>query len=555
MPLLFPIPYYYIVLLLVVLGAALPCRGQSESSAMTMSRSLERMALCYMQGQRDSALSVGLRLLPQAEAAADTAAQMNICLVCGLALREQNRDSDALEMFSRGAALGEACDATSSEGRRQLTANLLMNLANVCYDLDRRGECPGYARRAARIAMTLDQRDLHAMVLPYAGRLLLVTGHRHEAVPLLTKGLEAARHEGLADQQLLCLSMLAQAEDEEHQPAPADNHWLQQASSVLAQAADPFVVGTYHEVAGRIKMRAGRLGEASEDFAQIVPSGALDHVTDEDMKRIVGKVEAERQERDSLAEAYKQVQPLVGGYRRTIVWALTAVAVIVLAFAVYALWQRRQRRRGSERSRQQAEQRYMDGMERERRRMARELHDGVANDLLALQMRLDSEGLTPETMQQLNDSREQVRRVSHDLLPPEFELVSLSSALGSYAAKTDGVGGCRVSFVATPADDDTWRALAPRLALDAYRIAQEAVANALKHAAATTIAIGLHRKADGTVMLTVSDDGRNASQTADKQPTGIGTTTMRQRAAAMGGSLSVVSHAFGTTLSLTFHAK
>lgn len=607
----------------------MPCHGQEALDTVMMGRSLERLVQFFADRERDSVLSFSEHLLSLSVSARDTFSQLNICLVRGLTLRELNREVEAAEVFGRGAALGEAHLSNATEEERRLTALHLSNLANVCYDIDRKKECPTYARRAVRIAKTVHQRAVHAIVMPYAGRLLLLAGYRKEAVPILLDGLDAARASRVSDQQLICLSMLAKAEDEDSQPELADNQWLQQAAQVLPLASDPFARGTYYLVAGKIKFRAGKLHEAYEDYAQIVPSGALDHVSKEDMKRIVQKTETEEQLRDSLAEAYLQLtmthddkqgragedaaqkepdgaanyvtdeemkrivhsieskiqlrdslsdpnKQVASGDRSNKVWWVVAVAVILLFFAAYVLWQRRQLRRSRERSRRKAEQRYMDGMERERQRMARELHDGVANDLLALQMRLGSDGLTPETMQQLNDSREEVRRVSHDLLPPEFDVVTLCSALGSYATKTDGVGGCAVTFVATPADA-MWKTLEPRKALDAYRIAQEAVSNALKHAGATTIAIGLHWEEDDTVELTVSDDGQNGLQPSDiksggagctaqgssadepaeqdMQFAGIGTATMRQRAETMGGDLKLISHAYGTTLRLTFHAK
>ena len=533
---------YYILLLLTIPVSVSWSQTVAEDCLYD---ELSRFAALYMAGERDSALAVGRRLLPMAEAANDSVAQMNICLISGLILREQQREADALQVFGRGVALCGEHIMAASEARRQIAANLLCNLANVCYDLDCRGKCPDYARRAARIAMSTGQQDLHAMVLPYAGRLLLLTGHRVEALPLLERGIEAAHSLQLVDQQLLCASMLARAEDEAHQPAPGDNEWLSKAEELSAQATDPFVLGTYYQVVGKIQMRAGELRKAAESYAKIESTGALDHVSKDEMTRIVHKVDSDEQRRDSLAKAYEGVPSLVNGYRRVIVWTLAAVAVLFLAFAAYALWQRRQRRRREAQGRQKAEERFMEGMESERRRMAGELHDGVANDLLALQMKLESDGVTAETLEQLKESREGVRLVSHNLVPPEFDVITIDDALANYADKMDGVGGCQVCYTSSADDGKEWGSIAQRVALDIYRIAQEGVSNALKHSGATLVAIGLHWKHD-TIELTVSDNG--SQQSADSG--GIGMTTMRQRAEAAGGRIDFFAHAYGTTLRL-----
>lgn len=509
---------------------------------------LERFASLYMDGQADSALSLGLRLLPVAEEASDTIAIQNICLVNGLILRDQHHDKDAMAVFSRGASLCETPATTASAAKRQLAANLWCNLANVCYDQKKRQESHQAALKAVRLAETLDQGDLHAMVLPYAGRILLLTGDRDKAVPLLMKGLKAAQQLQLPDQQLLCTALLAQAEDEEHQPSPADNTWLQQSRQIASQATNPFVLGTYSQVSGKIYMRAGELGKAARMYGQIDSVGALDEYTKEEMKDIYNRMQANIVQRDSLATAYEQLSPLVGGYRRLIVLAAILVAVVLVCFGIYVLWQHSRRKRMAEQQRIHAEERYAEGQENERERLARELHDGVANDLLALQMKLDSDGLTPQAMGMLRRGQEQVRRMSHELLPPQFEYANLLQTIANYAAEQNGLYHRRVELQATPADAD-WAVVPPKTALEVYRIVQESVANAQKHAQATLISIGLQLTADKQLTVTVSDDGFPKAD--DQSSTGIGRITMQQRAAIIGGVLNFYRHKYGYTVKLT----
>ena len=546
------------MLLLVLPLSVVPSHGQPSGGLQIRDTALEQMARLFMDGKNDSALAVGQSLLPLAEAQSDTMAQLNICLVCGLALRELKQERKALDMFSRGVALCQPLATTVSVGRRQLTANLLINLANVCYDLKRRKDCARYARRAARVAMTVPQSDLHAMVLPYAGRLLLFTGSRKEAVGLLTKGLEASRHTNQPDQQLLCTALLALAEDEEHHTFPADNKWLHEAELLSGKASDPFCIGTYNHVAGKLHMRSGNLTEAAESFARIDSVGALSHVSKEELQHIYHRVKADEALRDSLATAYTtEVPSLVSGYRRQTVVAAVLLALLLLVFAAYALWQHRRRRRQQEQSQAMARTQYMEGLEHERQRLARELHDGVANDLLALQMKLSSEGLTESSLSQLKASREQVRVMSHELLPPEFAQVTLAEAVGSYAATWNANEGAiapgegapsRVELMLMPEDAD-WSAIPPSTALEVYRIVQEAVANAQKHARATLVSIGLRIDDGSRLTVTVSDDGQ--PKTDILPTTGIGQQTMRQRAAAIGAELKVYAHRYGHTVSLT----
>ena len=223
-------------------------------------------------------------------------------------------------------------------------------------------------------------------------------------------------------------------------------------------------------------------------------------------------------------------------------------AALLVIFVSYILWQNCTRKKKAQEAKRQADKRYLEGQESERTRLAKELHDGVSNQLLAVEMKLNTDGLTPQTMQLLNESREQVRRVSHELLPPEFEHNTLNQVMADYAEQLNGLIQCEVSYTSTPADTD-WTVIPPKIALNIYRIAQEAASNAMKHAGATTISIGLHIEGDNNIVLTVNDNGKKTSDQDDTK--GIGYRTMTQRAISIGGKLDIHKHKFGFTVKLT----
>lgn len=223
-------------------------------------------------------------------------------------------------------------------------------------------------------------------------------------------------------------------------------------------------------------------------------------------------------------------------------------SVVGLAFLLYIVWQRRRRRRTEQEAEQQAEARFREGQEEERSRLARELHDGVGNQLLAIEMKLrDEGGLSTKAIEMLSESRQQVRRVSHELLPPEFEHTTLDAVLRNYAEAMDGAGACAVSYSSTPAGAD-WSRLSQPMSLEVYRIVQEAVGNAMKHGMATTVSIGMHQNDDGQLTVIVSNDG--SCPTDGERPAGIGLRTMKQRAAAIGGTITFHQLPFGYVVKL-----
>ena len=93
--------------------------------------------------------------------------------------------------------------------------------------------------------------------------------------------------------------------------------------------------------------------------------------------------------------------------------------------------------------------RYIEGLEEECKYFAKELHDGIANDLLGLQMKIETsagKGNEQELASLVSKLRNNVRNISHELMPPEFEHLSLDQILDRYAAKLTENTGIEVSY-------------------------------------------------------------------------------------------------------------
>ena len=96
--------------------------------------------------------------------------------------------------------------------------------------------------------------------------------------------------------------------------------------------------------------------------------------------------------------------------------------------------------------------------------------------------------------------------------------------------------------------------IAPAAGLAVYRVAQEALTNVARHAHAHTVELGLRRADDGSVVLTVSDDGRGITRAAQSSSEGI--RGMRERAMLIGADLSITgTPARGTTVELSIPAR
>lgn len=186
--------------------------------------------------------------------------------------------------------------------------------------------------------------------------------------------------------------------------------------------------------------------------------------------------------------------------------------------------------------------------EDERRRIARELHDGINQEVAALAVELGmlgaEESATPEEIRkQVAELGERarivsdhVRRVSHQLHPAALETLGLSDALRSFAFNLRKQPGVRLESHV----EDAPAGLPLQKATCIYRVAQEAVHNAVQHAQAGSIGLSL-TVSESTLRLEVDDDGQGFDLVQARD--GIGLVGMQERARIAGGRLEIRSTA------------
>ena len=197
--------------------------------------------------------------------------------------------------------------------------------------------------------------------------------------------------------------------------------------------------------------------------------------------------------------------------------------------------------------------------EGERQRIARELHDEVGQTLTGVMLQVEGlAGVIPDELQvQLDELREtarhgteEVRRIARRLRPEALEELGLQSALAALAAAFGEQAQLRIERRLEPG-----LPLSEEQELVVYRIAQEALTNAARHAGATEVRLHLER-ADEGVILTVRDDGVGLPPGAFRSSHGI--RGMRERAMLIGAQLTIAAVPVGGTevkLSVPFEAR
>ena len=200
----------------------------------------------------------------------------------------------------------------------------------------------------------------------------------------------------------------------------------------------------------------------------------------------------------------------------------------------------------------------------ERRRIARELHDGVGQLLAAMTMNMavveaEVTSLSPAANKAFFENRafvEQIlkgiRTMSHLLHPPLLDESGLPSALICYVEEFSERSGIKVNLEVSPG----FQRFAPELETAVFRIVQESLGNIHRHSQSPTADIRV--TADHNCLsLEIRDAGRGIP--ADKQQqiklgirTGVGLRGMRERVTQMGGRLEIESHGKGTTILASF---
>ncbi len=234
------------------------------------------------------------------------------------------------------------------------------------------------------------------------------------------------------------------------------------------------------------------------------------------------------------------VQPIRGGDEvAELSGAFAAMAARVKAYAA--------ERAGLERE-------VLEASESERRRIGHELHDGLGQRLTAAALATSSlstalQSAAPESAaradeiaRQIREAIAETRALSHGLSPVGLESGGLAHALHALAESTRGGGRVRVVFEcpAPVAIPDAARAT------HLFRIAQEAVNNALKHAHPGEIRLGLEEREE-MLVLEIEDDGEGLPEQMPPRP-GIGLRVMRHRASLLGGTLEIAASQGGGTL-------
>ncbi|RPK08906.1 sensor histidine kinase [Priestia endophytica] len=194
--------------------------------------------------------------------------------------------------------------------------------------------------------------------------------------------------------------------------------------------------------------------------------------------------------------------------------------------------------------------RIIEAQEEERKRLSREIHDGPAQMLANVMMRSEliervyRERSPDEAMKEIRDLRKmvrsalyEVRRIIYDLRPMALDDLGLIPTLRKYISTVEDYneGKPQISFTSLGSD----KRMPPKLEVALFRLAQESITNAIKHADANYVTVKIE-VCDSQVILIVKDDGKGF-EVAEKKEQSFGIMGMKERVEILDGKLEINS--------------
>ncbi|WP_440427826.1 hypothetical protein [Prevotella merdae] len=522
--------------------------GEKANNMLILGRMADALPLCRQ------AISEGERI-------GNDEVLINQYSTCGIVYRRLGLADSAMWAYQHGI------EVSKRVGLKDYVANLYNNIAVMFVETDRLKEGISYAEEATRWATEAkDTVELFSALATKASALLKQNdykGARHTIVPhfdeILGTGstplalktaspmLQSCVKLGLIDEADSYLRKL-QPVMQKVEPASNGSLGILEIEAALMHAQHNYMgeLALWNRIETLCKTNQGvpqqrimwskaecmRLtGNTNEALRYMREAyNIADSTKNSDVNRQLSEfsVRYNTQQKELQIVKLNQEKATERARLMTIVLVL-AVTSMLLAFGIVLILYKR--RIANQRYELNLRRKYIEGLESERARLARELHDGVCNDLLGLQILMTTSD-KEQTIPILKDIMIGVRQISHDLMPPRFAHADIAKVAADYVTHYP-LANCKINFQAT--DTDRWQHIDQAKAFEIYRIVQELMGNIAKHANAHIINVSMTYEKWGQIVLEVENDG--AQPQLKDSTNGIGLYTTTDRVLGMNGEI------------------
>ncbi len=338
-------------------------------------------------------------------------------------------------------------------------------------------------------------------------------------------------------------------------------------TSYLQQALKLAIANNMPEIEAKVYEELALINERKQDFKTAYHYKALSIKLSDSLKseRLINRVnyletQFEFQKKNSeinvqKLEIVQQRNSIQRQQMNTNYAIATAILFLILTVAIWLFYKQRQKRKNQElialksEAQVNALESLIEGEEKERLRIAKELHDGVNGDLSAIKHKLNTllemnNTTIKEAVVMIDKSCEQVRAISHNLVPPALENFDLQTAAADYVTNMNAIHKSKISF-----DFIGIHLMLPKIIeVNIFRIIQELVTNSIKHSNANEIHVQLSSQ-DDNIQLSVDDDGVGFDVNT-KEGHGVGLSNIKNRVSFLNGEINISSSDLGTSVNI-----
>ncbi len=464
--------------------------------------------------------------------------------------RKMGHPEEALQHYARAEEILQ-----SSNDPIEL-ANVLSNTGGVYFDLGKLEVAATYFQRALAIDLQHQDRWGAAYNLHRLGVLHEEMGQLDSAAMYLVQALEIRRK--LGQKMEMAETMIATGSVWHANGHPARGIALIEEALVIAEDLRAFGTQTTgHWKLATLLHREGKMAAAYQHLASY--TRLRDSVLTQEKLRITSELSAkyETEVKDrQLAEVQVEItQANAKVQRQRILLQLGMAGFLALgafvAMLVWAFVERKKRHDQRLFQLQQAQElsalkNVMTGEEKERNRIARELHDGLSSLLAAIKLQFNavqqsSPGLLDhprfnDALGALDDASREIRRIAHNMMPEILIKYGLAESLQEFVNGINHISDLHVEFTHFGGQER----LPDQMELIIYRAAQELLNNMIRHSQASEILLQLNQH-ENSVILTAEDNGVGFDPHAAFDADGMGLKNLRSRVQYLQGHLSIES--------------
>lgn len=492
----------------------------------------------YLKADYEQALTSYHQALSIYEKTGDNAGRGFTLKELGNYYKKQKKYETALEKLKEGLA---ACQAANND---QCYSEVLDIQGVVFLEMGKLDEAEAVFQKEKAVLLRLNNDRSMSYVLDHLSEVAILRGRHEQAIGLLQESAGLRQKVGDLHGVAITTNNMGEAMLQAKQPAKAIPFF---ADAVQRSTAIGFDDLRRHAMQ-QLSAAYAETGQPALAMDWLQKSVALkDSMFNVERSRQLAEMEAKYDTEKKEAELARQQVKL---QRRTSYLLLAGALLLALsAIFVAILRQQKLKQREAELQAGLATAEAANRLQEERLRISRDLHDNLGAELTIIgsalsrrafqveneQERQELEAIGGNARQAMGQLRETIWAIRHE----QFSVAELAEKISDFAVRATPLP---VEVRAA----DVVATLSPTQTLNLFRIAQEAITNAVKYAGATAITVVFEKPAPNLLALRICDDGHGFDVALPAVGNGLG--NMRARAEELGGSLQVSSSEGGTTI-------